>query len=337
MKRFIDDPLTLVPQMIDGYLRAFGRSFEKIDRYNGIVTRKREARVSVVTGGGSGGEPWCLGMAGEGLADGVAVGNIFASPPATAVAAVAKAVYHQEGVLFIAGNHSGDVMNFELAKELAELEAGIRCDTLFVTDNLASSPSRSERSGLAGLFTVIMVAAAAAREGLALHQVKAAAARVNENMSSLSATLSLGVNPVTGLSMCDIKDGEVHYGMGVTGEPGILIGKDCSARAVSAQLIEALAADLNLSAGSEVAVCINGGGCVTVLEELLICGHVCSFLQDRRISVFDVDVQERVKVERTNSICVTLIRLDERIKQYLGASASSPLVCKHHWNRRMSG
>jgi dihydroxyacetone kinase-like protein len=116
MKRLIDDPRTLVPQMIDGYLRAFGRSYQKVDRYNGIVRRCREERVSIVTGGGSGGEPWCIGMAGEGLADGVAVGNIFASPPATAVAAVARAVYNREGVLLIAGNHSGDVMNLNWRK-----------------------------------------------------------------------------------------------------------------------------------------------------------------------------------------------------------------------------
>ena len=150
MKRFIDDPRTLVSQMIDGYLRAFGRSYEKVDRYNGIVRRCREERVSIVTGGGSGGEPWCIGMAGDGLADGVAVGNIFSSPPATAVAAVARTVYNREGVLLIAGNHSGDVMNFELAKELLELDPGVRCETLFVTDNLASSSIRSERSGLTG-------------------------------------------------------------------------------------------------------------------------------------------------------------------------------------------
>ena len=331
MKRFIDDPLTLVSQMIDGYMSAFGRSYKKIDGYNGIVMRNCEARVSIVTGGGSGGEPWCIGMAGEGLADGVAVGNIFASPPATAVAAVVKAVYNQKGVLLIAGNHSGDVMNFELAKELAELETGIRCETLFVTDNLASDAVRSKRSGLAGVFTVIMVAAAAAREGLALDQVKAVAAKANENMSTLSATLSLGVNPVTGLQMGEIKDGEVHYGMGITGEPGMQITKDCSARAVATHLMEALAMDLNLSAGDEVALLVNGGGCVPVLEELLICRHVCAFLQERRISVFDADVQERVKVERTNSVCVTVIRLDEDLKRHLSASAASPLVCKHHF------
>ncbi|MCL1855498.1 MAG: dihydroxyacetone kinase subunit DhaK, partial [Clostridia bacterium] len=94
MKRFIDDPHTLVPHMIDGYLRAFGRSFEKIDGYNGIVTRRREPRVSIVTGGGSGGEPWCLGMAGEGLADGGGVGKIFASPPPAAGAAGPKTDHH---------------------------------------------------------------------------------------------------------------------------------------------------------------------------------------------------------------------------------------------------
>ncbi|MCL1855525.1 MAG: dihydroxyacetone kinase subunit DhaK, partial [Clostridia bacterium] len=186
-------------------------------------------------------------------------------------------------------------------------------------------------SGLAGAFTVIRVSAAAAREGLPLDQVKAVAAKANENMSSLSATLELGANPATGLKMGEIKDGEVHYGMGVTGEPGVQIGTDCSASAISTRLVEALAMDLGLSAGDEVAVSVNGGGCVTVLEELLICGHVCSFFQDRRITIFDVDVQERVKVERTNSICVTVMKLDDDLKRYLCVPVASPLVSSHRF------
>jgi dihydroxyacetone kinase-like protein len=176
-----------------------------------------------------------------------------------------------------------------------------------------------------------MVAAAAVREGQALSTVKSIAARANNNLSTLSATLALGVNPATGLSMGEIPQDEVHYGMGVTGEPGIRIGKDLSARAVATELTEAIVEDLRLTPGDEVAVLIGGGGCVTVLEELLLCGHVCALLEDSRIHVFDVDVSERIRVERTNAVSVSVMKLDEELKRYFRAEAASPLVFKRHF------
>jgi dihydroxyacetone kinase len=128
--------------------------------------------------------------------------------------------------------------------------------------------------------------------------------------------------------MGEIADDEVHYGMGITGEPGVRIEKDLSAKTISEALTSALAVDLRLSADDEVAVTINGGGNVTVIEELIVCGHVCRYLRDMGVSVFDTDVQERVKVERTNSICVSIMKLDEELKRYLCVEASSPLVFK---------
>ena len=118
---------------------------------------------------------------------------------------------------------------------------------------------------------------------------------------------------------------------GVTGEPGIRVGKDLSARTVSAVLVEALAEDLRLSSDDEVAVLVSGGGCVTVLEELLVCGHVCAFLEGRHIRAFDVDVSERIRVERTNAVYVSMMKLDEELKRYLRTEAASPLVFKRHF------
>jgi len=331
MKKFINDPKDLVGDMIDGFLQAFGGSFEKLPGRNGIVTRKQERRVSIVTGGGSGGEPWCIGAVGEGLADGVAIGNIFAAPAATTVAEVCKAVYHEEGVLLITGNHTGDALNFELAAELAEMEAGIRCKTLLVTDDLGSSECKEERSGNAGIGIVVFLAAAAARKGLPLERVWEIAAKANRNLSTLSAVMELGANPATGLSMGEIAQDEYQIGTGVTGEPGFLTEKLQPAKEITARLMELLIVDLDLKPSDEVALFINGGGTVSVMEELIVCGHACRYLREAGISVFDVDLTERLKVEKTNAVTVSLLKLDAELKEYVRATAHAPLIAKRHY------
>jgi len=331
MKKFINDPKDLVSEMIYGFLQAFGGSFDKIPGRNGIVVSKREERVSVVTGGGSGGEPWCIGAVGDGLADGVAIGNIFAAPAATTIAEVCKHVYHDKGVLLVTGNHTGDALNFELAAELAEIDSGIECKTVLVMDDLGSSGHKEERSGNAGIGIVVFLASAAAKEGNSLEKVWEIAQKVNRNLSTLSAVTKLGANPATGLPMGEIAEDAVHIGVGVTGEPGIFEEKFSTAKDIAERLMDLLTADLQLKPGDETALFINGGGTVTVLEELIMCGHVCRYLRDRGIAVFDVDVTERLKVEKTESITVSVLKLDEELKKYITATALTPLIAKHHY------
>lgn len=331
MRKFINDPKDMVGEMIDGFLQAFGGTFEKVRGKNGIVLRKKEQRVSVVTGGGSGGEPWCIGAVGDGLADGVAIGNIFAAPPATAIAEVCKQVYHKQGVLLVTGNHTGDALNFELAAELAQIDAGVTCKTVLVTDDLGSSARKEERSGNAGIGIVVFIAAAAARKGYPLEKVWEAAQKANQNLSTVSAVMGLGSNPATGLSMGEIPEDTVCIGMGVTGEPGILQEKLCPAKDIAAHLMDLLIDDLQLKPGDEVALFINGGGTVTVLEELIMCGCACRHLRDRGIVLFDVDVTERLKVEKTNSITVSVLKLDAESKDYMTAAAHAPLIAKRHY------
>lgn len=331
MKKFVNDRKNLVPEMIEGFMLAYGNTYRKLEGRNGILLREQKEKVSIVTGGGSGGEPWCIGSVGVGYADGVAVGNVFAAPSAITVAEVCREVYHEKGVLLITGNHAGDRMNFELAVEILEMNADIRCETVLVTDNMATSEVREERSGLAGCDIVVQVAAAAALEGMDLNGVKQIAEKVNANLSSLSATMELGENPATEKPMGSIGENEVHIGIGVTGEPAMKIIPMCTAKQISGVLMDLLADDLSLGQGDEVAVYINGGGTVTVMEELIMCREILTNLSQRGIRAFDVNLVERIKVDKTNSITVSILKLDSELKKYIAYPARSPLVFKHHF------
>jgi len=340
-KLFINDPHEIIPQMIDGFLAAFGGDFKKTEKYNGIVKRKQEKRVSVVTGGGSGGEPLFIGFVGEGLADGAAIGNIAAAPPGTAVEAVCREVYNREGVMLIAGNHTGDIMNFELAAELLSLNTDIKCEILYVTDDMGSSgdprspanqgTDRSKRCSSAGTGIIVQIAAAAAANGYNLAEVKTAAQKANGNMSTLSAVMEPGINLVTGLPLGSIAADEILIGTGVTGEPGLGSVKMCGAKEITEILIGYLCDDLAFKKGDEAAVYINGCGAVTVTEELIVCGHACSALTDRGISIYDVDLTERLRVGKTNAIYITLLKLDEELKKLASHPSYSPLIHHRHY------
>jgi dihydroxyacetone kinase-like protein len=208
---------------------------------------------------------------------------------------------------------------------------GIRCETVLVTDNMATSQVRAERSGLAGCDIVVQAAAAAALEGMDLDGVKRIAAKANANLSSLSATMELGENPVTEKSMGWIGEDEVHIGIGVTGEPAMKIIPMGTAKQIGGVLTDHLAEDLRLGQDDEVAVSVNGGGTVTVMEALIMCREVLTNLSQRGVRAFDVNLAERIKVGKTNAVTVSILKLDPELRKYVACPARSPLVFKHHF------
>ncbi len=333
MNKFINSPENLISEMISGYIKAFGNSYYKLENYNGIIYKNKKEKVSIVTGGGSAGEPWCIGVCGEGMSDGVAVGNVFCAPSATNIFAVCNEVYNKKGILLITGNHTGDLLNFELGKELFLLENNVECKLLLVTDEItsASKSQKNKRRSLSGISTIIFIASAVANALLPLDEVYRITKKANDNLSTISATLSLGSNPVTGYKMGEIKDGEVHIGMGATGEPGIRIEKFVNEKTITRLLIDYLVKDLDLKENDEIALIVNGMGTVSVLEELLICNSSIDYLTEKRIKIFDTDICEKLKVQETNGISISLMKLDKELKQYYKGKANTPLLYKNHY------
>ncbi len=145
MNKLINSQDRLVPEMLEGYLSLNPDLYCKVPGVMGIKNKREEDKVSVVIAGGSGNEPWVLGFVGDGLADGAALGNVYTAPPSRTVLEVTRSVPHDKGVIFIAANHAGDVLNFELVRELAELE-GIKSHCIYVSDDIHRLPWKKRRS-----------------------------------------------------------------------------------------------------------------------------------------------------------------------------------------------
>ena len=218
MKKLINDPDRFVDEMLDGLLLAHPTSSAQHRRTtarSSARTRRWTGRVGIVTGGGSGHLPVFLGYVGEGLAHGVAIGNVFSSPSSEQVLAATRATSGGAGVLYLYGNYGGDVLNFDLAGELAEAE-GIAIRTVLVTDDVASAPPEraADRRGIAGLFFAYKCAGAAAERRDDLDAVAEAATRAVAATRTMGVGLSPTILPSAGKPTFELGEGEMEIGIG---------------------------------------------------------------------------------------------------------------------------
>ncbi len=328
MKKLINEPARFVDEMLEGLLLAHPDQLRSASEDNRALVRAdspQQGRVGIVTGGGSGHLPTFLGYVGEGLCSGVAVGNVFSSPSAEQVLDATKASDGGAGVLYLYGNYGGDVLNFDLAADMAELE-DIETRTVLVTDDVASQPKEraADRRGVAGLFFAYKCAGAAAERGDDLAGVAAAAQAAVDSTRTMGIGLSPTILPTVGKPTFELEEGEMEVGIGIHGEPGIHRGPLESADAVTDRLLEPIVADLALSEGERVAVLVNGLG-ATPLEELyLIYRRVHA-----RLSELGVTIERRYVGEFATSLemagaSVSVMRLNDRTSALLAAPARSP-------------
>lgn len=342
MNKLINDPDNMVAEMLDGYTAIYPDQFEKIPnpngKINGIVRKNLKDKVSIVVGGGGGNEPWIIGYVGEGLADGAALGQVYTAPPSRAILNVTKAVPNEKGVVYIATNHAGDVLNFELVSELAQLE-GIETRCVFVKDDITSAPKaeKAERRGIAGIAMVIKIAGAACEAGLDLDEVVRVADKAVDNTYTFSVTTSPGYMPATGRAMCELNDGEIEYGMGFNGELGVLHTDLKPADEVADTLMKYLLEDLELNEDEEIAVLINGFGFTTLLELCIIGRRVDDILKSNNIKVHDIFIDELFRPQGTGGLSITVVKLDEELKTYYDKPAYAPFFKKEAMHRNVHG
>lgn len=329
MKKVINNPGDVVEEMLEGIMRAHQNSFQKIDGVNGIVKKQLKDKVAVVTGGGSGHEPLFFGVVGDGLADGVAIGNVFAAPTPNTVQEVAKTVDSGKGVLFIYGNYAGDVLNFDMAAELLEFE-DIQTTTVKVTDDVASAPieRQEDRRGIAGDIFVIKVAGAAAEKGLSLEEVTAVTQKANSHTYSIGVALSPGTIPDSGEPTFTLADDEIELGMGIHGEPGMERKKLMPADELTNQLMEKLLNESKLTSGEEVSVLINGLGSTTLMELFIVNRKVAQILDEKGIGIHDMDVNNYCTTQEMGGFSISLLKLDDELKAYYDAPANAPYYKK---------
>ncbi|MDR1933947.1 MAG: dihydroxyacetone kinase subunit DhaK [Spirochaetales bacterium] len=326
MKKFINAPAAFVDEMLEGILAAHPRQLTYIAGDLRCITRKTlKDKVALMTGGGSGHLPLFMGYVGEGLLDGCAVGGVFQSPGSEQILEVTKAINAGKGVLYIYGNYTGDIINFEMAAELADME-GIKTFHVLGADDAASAPKGEEckRRGVAGIFYVFKTAGAYAEEGASLEEVKRVAEKASANVRTMGVALSACIIPEAGRASFSIGEDEMELGMGIHGEPGIARTRLEPADAVAAKMMDKILADMPLAKGDEVSVLVNGLG-ATPKEELYIIHRAADkILKELGVKIFQVYVGEFATSMEMAGFSLSVCKLDEELKRLLSRPAYTP-------------
>jgi dihydroxyacetone kinase-like protein len=327
MKKLINDPNTVALEAVEGLALAYPQYIRKLGGIQAVVRRDApiSGKVAVLTGGGSGHEPMFLGFVGRGMADASVTGSIFASPPPPPIYQTAKAVHGGAGVLFLYGNYSGDVLNFDIAAEMLEAE-GISVATLRINDDVASAPPdrASERRGIAGDLFVIKVAGARAEERVGLREVTCATEKANENTRSMGVALSSCVIPASGQPIFELSEQEMEIGMGLHGEPGVQRTGMLRADGVAAEIVRRILADLPTRAGDEVAVLVNGLGATPLSELFIMFRAVSRLLTEAGLKIGRTWVGNYATSLEMAGCSISIMRLDSELKRLLLAAAETP-------------
>lgn len=329
MKKIINNPNSVAAEAIEGLVCAYPHYVRQLAGLQAVVRRDspRAGKVGVLSGGGSGHEPMFVGYVGRGMADGSVAGNIFTSPPARQIIQTAKAIHGGSGILFLYGNYSGDVLNFDMAAEELEQD-GIKVATVRITDDVVSAPAdrRGERRGIAGDLFVIKVAGARAEEGGNLAEVTAAARKANDNMRSMGVALSSCIIPASGHPIFNISESEMELGMGLHGEPGVERTSMMTADSLANTMIGYILKDLPAEQGDEVAVLVNGLGATPLSELFIVFRAVSPLLHEAKFSICLSYVGNYATSLDMAGCSITVIRLDDELKRLLLAPAESPAL-----------
>ena len=330
MKKIINDPYRVVDETISGILKAYPDHL-RLSSLSPRVLLRHDApvkgKVGLCTGGGSGHIPVFLGYVGPGLLDAVSIGNVFSSPGADDMVAATIEADGGAGVLYVFGNYGGDVMNFEMAAEMAELR-GVPVKMSIVNDNVASAPraERDRRRGIAGIFFGYKIAGAKAATLASLDEVKDVTDRAIDLTRSMGIALSPCTIPAAGKPTFTIAEDEMEIGMGIHGEPGIARTKLKPADEIAEILSERVLDDLPFASGDEVAVLVNGLGATPPEELYILYNKVHDTLRDRGLSVHKTFVGEYATSMEMAGASLSLLRLDEELKALLDAPAFSPFL-----------
>lgn len=328
MKKLINHPDEFVDEMLEGLLLAHPDLLRPAtDDHRALVRADAplQGKVGIVTGGGSGHLPVFLGYVGKGLCTGVAIGGVFSSPSPDQMLAATRASSGGAGVLYLYGNYGGDVLNFDLAGDLAEAE-DILTRTVLVTDDVASAPpDRAEdRRGIAGLFFAYKCAGAAAERGDSLDEVANVAAAAVAGTRTMGVGLTPTILPSAGKPTFELGEDEMEIGIGIHGEPGVHRGALEPADAVTERLLDAIVDDLKLQSGDRVVVLVNGMG-ATPLEELYIMyRRAWQLLRDLDVEVHRPYVGEFATSLEMSGASISVFRLDDGLTELLDAPARSP-------------
>jgi phosphoenolpyruvate---glycerone phosphotransferase subunit DhaK len=324
MKKLINAVDTVVTDALAGVAAAHPEL--RVDVENKVILRAsgpRAGKVGLVSGGGSGHEPLHGGFVGYGMLDAACPGEVFTSPVPDQMLLATKAVNGGAGVLHIVKNYTGDVLNFQMAAELAEDE-NIEVASVIVNDDVAVEDSlyTAGRRGVGATVFVEKIAGACAEEGADLASVAAVAREVNERSRSFGVALSPCITPAAGKPTFELSDSEVELGIGIHGEPGRMRGPMRSARELAAVALDAIGADMPLD--GELLVMVNGMGGTPLIELYIMYDEVAKYIQERGGRITRNLVGNYITSLEMQGFSVTVCRLTEQLTRLWDAPVETP-------------
>jgi len=326
MKKIINTPDTFVVEMCKGIVKAHPE-IQLLEKYK--VLKKKDInknKVTLISGGGSGHEPAHGGFVGKGMLDAAVAGDIFASPSTIQVYNAILQTESSKGTLLIIKNYSGDCMNFDGAAEMARDDDDINVESVYVNDDIAVKDSLYTvgRRGVAGTVFVHKIAGAAAELGKDLAEVKAVAQKAIANVRSLGFALTSCTVPAKGTPTFELGPDEMEFGIGIHGEPGIAREKIASADALAQRIVPAIADDLKLAEGDEVALLINGFGGTPLQELYLFNNTVSAEAEKLGIKIYKTIVGNFMTSIDMAGASVSMLKLDSELKDLLDYPANTP-------------
>ena len=326
MKKFLNDPKDFVDEMLEGIYAAHPDvTYTNDDKRCYVTAHPKKGKVGIATGGGSGHLPLFLGYVGDGMLDGCAVGGVFQSPSSDQMYEVTKYIDQGAGVLYIYGNYTGDIINFDMAAEMADVD-GIRVRSVVGNDDAASSIVGEEhkRRGVAGIFFVYKAAGAAAAEGLDLDEVTRLADKARLNTRTLGVALTSCVVPEVGHATFSLGDDDMEIGMGIHGEPGISRRKLEPADAVVDEMMERIFKEQDYGTAGEVAVLVNGLGGTPREELYILFRRVSQLFAARNVKVKHVWIGEFATAMEMAGASISVLKLDAELDRLMAAPAHTP-------------
>mgnify|MGYP001005168256 CR=1 FL=1 len=327
MKKIINNPTDVVSEALMGMQAAYPDKLVYTPKME-VISRKEKKtdKVAVISGGGAGHEPLHAGFVGKGMLDAAISGNVFSSPSPDRIGSAIEQVSCGKGVLMVIKNYSGDIMNFGLSADLAEMD-DIEVAQVIVKDDVAV-PDREEgtgRRGIAGTVFVHKIAGAKAEQGASLAEVKAAAEKAVRNIRTMGVAMTPCILPAVGKPGFQIADDEIEIGMGIHGEQGVETTKIKSAKEIAEILVGRILDDYDYS-GSEVAVLVNGLGGTPLMELYILNLEVQKILEEKGIKAYRTFVGNYCTSIDMTGASVTLMKLDDELKSLLDAPCDTPAL-----------
>ena len=329
MKKLINDPATVVVDALRGLAAAHPEL--QVDLQNKVVYRgdvPRPGKVGIISGGGSGHEPLHAGFVGIGMLDAACAGEVFTSPVPDQILEATKGVDGGAGVLHIVKNYTGDVMNFQMAAELAAADTGVEIATVVTGDDVAVEDSLHTvgRRGVGVTVLVEKIAGAAAEEGRRLAEVAGVARRASQNGRSMGVALTSGTVPAVGHPTFDLPDDRIEVGIGIHGEPGRRRVPMASAREIAELLVTPVLDDLDFTGDDGVLAFVNGMGGTPLIELYLMYGEVAALLEKAGVSVSRRIVGSYITSLDMAGCSLTLLKLDDELRQLWDAPVMTPAL-----------